>query len=110
MNCYLDIIILIRLNGTAPGTEKVAHYESKETRSSLKGGVGYIPLSGGTSQDKDAGLIRKEEEEDLRSDNLSQLDDDCAENLGSIPGVVTGRGTKTAPEAIKKKAKRQKRF
>ena len=63
---------------------------------------------GDISQDKDAGLIRKEEEEDLRSENLSQLDDDCAENLGSVPGVVTGRGTKTAPEAIKKKAKSQK--
>ena len=67
-------------------------------------------MSCATSQDKDMGVIRKEEEEDLRSDTLSQLDDDCAENLGSIPVVVTGRAMKTAPEVIKKKAKRQKRF
>ena len=110
INCHLNVALSVRLNGTAPGTEKVAHYESKETRSSLKGGTGCIPLSCATSQDKDMGVIRKEEEEDLRSDTLSQLDDDCAENLGSIPVVVTGRAMKTAPEVIKKKAKRQKRF
>lgn len=71
----------------------------------MKNGGAYIPLLCVAQEDRDV-AHKREEEDETRSENLSQLDDDCGENTGG----TAGRGTKTVSEVVKKKVKRQKRF